>query len=160
MQIPDDIVVGAAVERENAEFGLAPVDSVVALGITGQVTAVVIDERAPIAIGGGAMVVIGFLVAARHVETGNLMIAVGKAPVWTHAAEIPHPVFAPVVQYRAIEVDPPAQTRAAILPGLVRIGLHHERHFRAGLDLALDAVCGFDERLVEQQHALIRRGRV
>ena len=71
---------------------------------------------------------IGLIVDLRHMEGRNLIIAVDKTPVCDHAAKIPHSVFFRVVQYRVIEVDPPAQTRAIILPRLVRIGLHRERY--------------------------------
>ena len=72
----------ATIERENTERKLAPVDPVIALGVTGEVAAVVVDERPPVTIGGGSVALIGLLVGARHVEAGNLIIAVGKATVW------------------------------------------------------------------------------
>ncbi len=72
---------GAAIECENPERELGPVDPVIALGVTGEVAAVVVDERPPVAIGGGSVALIGLLVGAWYVEAGNLIIAVGKAPV-------------------------------------------------------------------------------
>ena len=98
VQIPDDVVVAAAVKCEDAQVRLDPVDAVIALGVQREVAAVVVDEGAPIAVFGDAVAVVGSLVGARNIEAGDLIVSIGHAPMRPHATEVPHAVFAQPVR--------------------------------------------------------------
>ena len=156
MEIPDDVVGGAAVECEDAEVRLGPVDAVIALGVQGEVAAVVVDEGASIAVCGDAVAVEGSLVGAGDIEAGDLVVASGHTPVGAHAAEVPHPVLAcqVVVEGGAVEMDALAHAGAAPLPRLILVGLHDEGELCARLDGAGDAVFLLDQGFVEEEDAL------
>ena len=94
MQVPHDVVVGAAVEGEDAEIGLDPVQAVVALGVQGEVAAVVVLQRPAVAVMGHAVAVEGAFVGARDVQARDLVVARREAPVRAHAAHVPHAVLA------------------------------------------------------------------
>ena len=66
MKIPDDVVVGTAVEGEDAEIRFDPVDSVVALRIAGQIPPVIVHKGASVLVLGHSVTIVRFLVGARH----------------------------------------------------------------------------------------------
>ena len=154
VQVPHDVVVGAAVEGEDAEIGLDPVQAVVALRVQGEVAAVVVLQRPAVAVMGHAVAVEGAFVGARDVQARDLVVARRDAPVRAHAAHVPHAVLAHqfVVQHGPVEVDALAHAGAAVLPRPVAVRRHQHRALDPDLHLAADAALLPDQRLVQQQN--------
>ena len=157
VKIPDDIVVRTAVKGKNAEIRFDPVDSVVALRIAGQVAAVIVHKSSSVFVLSCAVVIVRFLVGARHVQAGNLIVAALIAPVRSHSTGVPHPVLPRqiIVKRRSVNANAFAHPSPAILPRFIPVRLHDEVVFLPGLNLSFNPALRVNQSLVKQQHTLV-----